>query len=318
VPFVAHLERADPLQVRDFLKSVWGSRPKPIDTSPFYAALLRIPAQGRFSVHSWLTETLGDAETNLRAYFNAITLGTDVDETPGIWRLAVATVPRTKRKAVVPAATAVALFHAALFGASVPHRAFGQAVARQRTELAGEDHADKEFRLRLAARTALLKLYYATNKGVHMTAENHEGENHPAYLCGRLLALLDKIHNEAHDNKSASSPAARYYGAASKTPALVFPQLCTLARYHLDKIGRGWAHNLEHGVSAEKRKDGVSEDFEGLAAVCARLKGAAGGSFPRILSLEEQGRFAIGFYFERVRKWPRSSDSPTTKEGKED
>ena len=151
-----------------------------------------------------------------------------------------------------------------------------------------------------------------------MTVENHEGEEHPAYLCGRLLALLDKIHNEAHDKKSASSPAARYYGAASKTPALVFPQLCALARYHLEKIGGGWAHNLEHGVLAEKRKDGVDTDFEGLAAVMARLKDAASGRFPRMLSLEEQGRFAIGFYYERVRKWPKTGDAPTTNEDKED
>ena len=43
---------------------------------------------------------------------------------------------------------------------------------------------------------------------------------------------------------------------------------------------------------------------EGLAAIVSRLKEASGDDFPRMLSLEDQGRFAMGFYYERARKWP--------------
>ena len=72
-----------------------------------------------------------------------------------------------------------------------------------------------------------------------------------------------------------------------------------LARHHLNKIGGGWAYYLEHGIPKDNRADGVDEDHEGLAALCARLK-----RFPPVLDLEEQGRFAIGFYYERCRQWP--------------
>jgi CRISPR-associated protein Csd1 len=119
-----------------------------------------------------------------------------------------------------------------------------------------------------------------------------------------LLALLDKIHDAAHDGKSASSPANRLYGAASATPALVFPRLCQLTRYHLQKMDAGLARKLEFGVPKDRRGDGVPEDFEGLAAVVARLNDASDGDFPRTLPLEDQGRFALGFYYERARKWP--------------
>ena len=125
-----------------------------------------------------------------------------------------------------------------------------------------------------------------------------------AILCGRLLAMFDKIHDVAHDGKSASSPANRLYGAASATPALVFPKLCQLARYHLQKMDAGMARKLEYGVPKARREDGLQEDFDGLAAIVANLKEASDGDFPRLLSLEDQGRFALGFYYERCRKWP--------------
>ena len=136
-----------------------------------------------------------------------------------------------------------------------------------------------------------------------MEQKRHDVEKSPGYLCGRLLAILDKIHQEAHRESGGTnnSPANRVYSVASKTPALIFPRLCNLARHHLNKIGGGWANRLEYGIPKEERGDGIEEDFEGLAKVCSRLKETIGKEFPRILSLEDQGRFAIGFYYERDR-----------------
>ena len=86
-------------------------------------------------------------------------------------------------------------------------------------------------------------------------------------------------------------------------PRPLFFRSCASSRYHLDKIGRGLAYRLEHGYP--------DENFEGLAAVCARLATTVGGNFPRTLSLEGQGRFAIGFYYERCRRWPKRDESDT-------
>lgn len=138
-----------------------------------------------------------------------------------------------------------------------------------------------------------------------MNETSHETQDHPAYLCGRILALMDKIHNAVHRGSTASSPAGRYYGSASSTPALVFPHLCKLTNIHLEKIGGGLSHVLEHGVPKEKAHPDtpIAHDFEGLADLIARF--SAGAKWPRTLSLEDQGRFAIGFYYEKCRKWPR-------------
>ena len=249
------------------------------------------------------------------------------------------TKPEIKKKHAAERARDFArLAETAFFGQRLPDGMFAQAVVRQRIEVADlsakrttdsrisadnqPDSFDEEKpnapiaalgidpERRLVARIAVLQLHFKINKGITMNETYDktavQPEHRTAFLCGRLLAVLDHIHNEAHKGKSASSPATRLYGAASKTPALAFPQLCQLVRHHLDKLSDYNRDRFQDGVPAAKRADGVNEDFEGLSDVVAQFKEAAGGAFPRMLSLEEQGVFAIGFYYQRKRceNWP--------------
>ena len=308
--FMQLLDQPDTLAVRDYLNDIWGSHLPEIEETDFYVAIL-LKGKGRFSVRSWHTDTLGNADQHVRLYFNAINLP-DIGEGIRLSDMARATIVQTKKQRAKPAsATYNALFESAWRGTPLPFDLLSATIERQRIELASGDPKTKEFKLRLAARTALVQLYFSlktdnpfdTTIGVTMDTKD------TAILCGRLLALLDEIHNKAHDRKSASSPANRLYGAASATPALVFPRLCELVRYHLQKMNSGLAHKLEFGVPKERRDDDVQEDFEGLAAVVSRLKEASGDDFPRMLSLEDQGRFALGFYYERARKWPNYKNS---------
>jgi len=320
LPFVRRVTEPDPLAVRDFLQSVWATRLKPIDLAQFHAATFYPAGKGRFSVRSWHTQTLADAQRHLETWFTAIDLGGE-EGGASLDSLARSTIAQGTR-ADPPPAVFAALFEAALFGLRLPYHLFAAAISRQKTELAkGVDKkGESTFNQRLQARTALIQLFFSLKQLTGETRMNHETVldpkcDHPAILCGRLLALLDKIHNEAHTTRNAegktvskgtaSSPAGRYYAAASATPALAFPQLLKLARYHLDKIGSGWSYRLEYGWRADEN----GGPFDALAAVVDRLKKAACGSFPRLLSLEDQGRFALGFYHERCRKWPTKTDS---------
>jgi CRISPR-associated protein Csd1 len=194
------------------------------------------------------------------------------------------------------------ILQTALFGTLLPHAFLESALTRQSLELAnGRTEGDKgKFESRLRDRTALIKLYFKTNKDITMNEQTHENQDHPAYLCGRVLAQLDRIHNEAHHKSPASSPADRYYGSASSTPALVFPRLCKLARTHLAAVRkdpkRGWLAPL------------LDKDLTGLIA-----RFNDGAAWPRTLSLEDQGRFAIGFYYQRAPKGsePVNDDNQT-------
>ena len=303
--FMQLLNQPDTLAVQDYLNGIWGSHLPEIEAADFHVAIL-LKGTGRFSVRSWHTDTLGNADQHVKQYFDAINLP-DIAEGITLSNMAWATIAKTKKRRTKPASTTYnALFEAAWRSAPLPYDLLAKTIERQRSELASGDPKTSGFKSRLDARTALIQLYFAlkpdnpfnANIGVIMNAKD------TAILCGRLLALLDEIHNKAHDGKSASSPANRLYGAASATPALVFPRLCELARYHLQKMDSGLARELEFGVPKKRRDDDVQEDFEGLAAIVSRLKEASDGDFPRMLSLEDQGRFALGFYYERVRQWP--------------
>lgn len=305
--FLQLLDQPDPLAVRDYLKSIWGSCSPELAQTDFHVAIL-LKGTGRFSVRSWHTDTLANADEHVRRYFAAIQLESE-DATPALRDMASATITKARKQKAKPTpATFNALFEAAWRGTALPYCLLATAIRRQKLELASGDPGDPDFRKRLQARTALLQLYFGTkNDGITITQETIMNTKETAILCGRLLAILDKIHDVAHDGKSASSPANRLYGAASATPALVFPKLCQLTRYHLQKVQQknpGMARKLEYGVPKDRREDGLQEDFDGLAAIIATLKESSNGDFPRLLSLEDQGRFALGFYYERCRKWP--------------
>jgi CRISPR-associated protein Csd1 len=321
--FLDSEKNPDPLEVLDFLKNIHGHAAEPPSEARFYCALLSSP-KSRVTVRSWHTDTLRKVTSRSRNYFETVSLPTVWGDrkTSSLTELANATVADSSKGGPLNS-TYTALFNSAFFGAEapVPSHLLIQGMRRQAVELASgfDAKSRNDFESRLRHRTALLKLYFNLNKGISMNEKEHPNENHPAYLSGRLLAIFDTIHNKAHGRKSGSSPASRVYGSAAATPALVFPQLCKLARYHLEKIGGGMAHKLEFGVPMGKSEEPIEDDFEGLAAVVDRFRKHGILEWPRTFSLEEQGRFAIGFYYERCRKWPhyRKGQNPRGDESRD-
>lgn len=103
----------------------------------------------------------------------------------------------------------------------------------------------------------------------------------PAYLCGRLLAVLEATQRAALGDVNATI-VDRYFGTASSAPAAVFGRLIRGAQPHLSKLRR---------------------DRPGThAALQQRLEEAQAGltSFPPTLTLMQQGLFALGYYHQRA------------------
>ena len=100
----------------------------------------------------------------------------------------------------------------------------------------------------------------------------------PGYCLGRLFAVLEKIQEDAQPGINATI-RDRFYGAASSSPASVFPQLLKLKNHHLAKLD-----NPTFRGAHEKR---LTEIFDGIS------------DMPPHLAMEEQARFAIGYYHQR-------------------
>lgn len=96
----------------------------------------------------------------------------------------------------------------------------------------------------------------------------------PAYLCGRLFAVLEKIQQEASGNSLNRTIKDGYFASASARPSMVFPKLIRLSQYHLNKVKSPVYFNKLTG----------------------EIIGHLDGGFPDILFLKEQGEFVVGYY----------------------
>jgi CRISPR-associated protein Csd1 len=99
------------------------------------------------------------------------------------------------------------------------------------------------------------------------------------YRLGRLFATLEKIQSEASPGINATI-RDKFYGAASSTPVTVFGNLMRLKNHHLSK--------LEHPGRKVFFEKLLSEIMDGIAA----------SGFPTHMTLDDQGRFAIGYYHQ--------------------
>ena len=70
-----------------------------------------------------------------------------------------------------------------------------------------------------------------------LNPESHD----PAYLCGRLFAVFDRLQYLALGGVNAGV-VERYYASASTTPALVMGRLFRNAQFHLAKADGGRRH----------------------------------------------------------------------------
>jgi CRISPR-associated protein Csd1 len=103
----------------------------------------------------------------------------------------------------------------------------------------------------------------------------------PGYLLGRLFAVLERTQERANPGLNATI-RDRFYGAASSTPITAFPYLMKLKNFHVAKL-----ENKGEVINIEKQ----------IGEILSKLEAAS--AFPAHLSLQDQGRFAVGYYHQR-------------------
>jgi CRISPR-associated protein Csd1 len=123
-------------------------------------------------------------------------------------------------------------------------------------------------------------------------------EENTAYRLGRLFAVLEEAQERALGRGINATIRDRYFGAASATPASVFALLLRGAQNHLGKLRK------EEPSAATAMEIKLSEVMEGL-----------GSQLPRSLRLEDQGRFAIGYYHQRSARFAKKSGVADEQEG---
>jgi CRISPR-associated protein Csd1 len=145
------------------------------------------------------------------------------------------------------------------------------------------------------SRFALLRLLLNRNRkgGTPMIEPQVFETDDPAYNCGRLLAVLAEAQQKAHDYKlEGAGVAERYFGTACAAPASVFPLLIRLNRHHLNTIGKSDKYKGHERF--------LEASIQNILALFLPGEGKQPPVFPRVLNLQAQGRFALGFYQQQA------------------
>lgn len=305
-PLIANGQVTQRLQLA--LKQVQQARPlrevdATLDDEARIFVLGLAPNASRLSIRFWETQTLAGFARRLADHYHDLALQ------PSAWKrpptpqfLALQTAPvygehgKPKAEDVSPL-LAGELTRAILAGARYPRSLLGAIVMRFRAD--GQVNPLRVALCRaVLAREARLDMQQglSSTKGeppVSLDTTNTD----PGYLLGRLFSSLENLQRAALGGQVNATIRDRYYGAASAAPASIFPVLLRSAQNHFGKLRKDKA-----GLSVNLEKE-IGQIIDALPT-----------SFPRALPIEEQGRFAIGYYHQTQARFARTDgqDAPDT------
>lgn len=183
-----------------------------------------------------------------------------------------------------------ALMRAILEGTPYPETLLGATVRRVQLE-----------RSVPYLRAASIKAVLVRNHQLALLPMLDPDNTRPAYLLGRLFAVLEKVQEDGHREQTGGRTLDKtirdtYFAAACATPGSVFPRLQVLSthhRRHLSYGSRVFFDNLIGGIMAP-------------------IPAATG--YPRAHTLEDQGVFILGYYHQRKALFTRRETAPESSE----
>lgn len=283
------LQEADVSMVPAVFQSIWqGRAPEEPDKQAFYALTIT-GTQGRAIIRDWFESTVEIVAQNVARHFRDLEIVRNAPVPKGKVQPAfslnglLSSLAVLGKRENIPKPLSTSFFRSAISGQPYPLAVLQKALERTRSEITRTDYLDK---LRRDARAALIKavlIRHPTYK-MELTPMLDESNEEPGYLLGRLMSLLENLQQKALGYDVNSTIVDRYFGAASATPAVVFPRLLKGARYHSSKA-KGDGKTKGAAIRIERDIDVV------LAKMPAR--------FPVWLDLKQQGLFVLGYHQQR-------------------
>ena len=268
--------------------------------------LVALSANGsRLIVRSSLTELLPEAVNHVIEWWQGLQMQ-PLDphlalSAPFLWQLKFA----LDRKGEPSDDLVAMLWNRALAGIRRPlgTRVMQDVLSRMRV--------DTSKRLDLAAlgllRLSLNDHFDTQGKGRPMSAALDETSlvRHPAYVCGRLLALHDSLQYRTFDLAGEAQPnstvADRFYTLVMNSPAIGMATVFNLGRKHLSKLRR-----------LPKRQPRLPKGGAPIAFAYEQLIANIGEplseDMPAHFGLQDKAQFALGFYHQKAYR-PKRQDS---------
>ena len=165
-----------------------------------------------------------------------------------------------------------------------PETLYQQTLLRLRATSDGKDGKNRPIYKLSTGRMQIIKAFLIKNRNMNIGEDLQMGGCETAFSLGRLFCVLENIQRTANPNLNTTIKD-RYYNSASSTPYIAFPTLMRLKNNHLKVVARD--------------KPGLARAYENqITEICEPV----GKTFPRILTIEEQGAFALGYYHQKAHK----------------
>lgn len=262
-----------------------------LDMNQKFYILCLAPNAARLSVRFFYQNSFGNILKNIEKHYSRMEIVRPSWENRaylGIRPMLMETVnQKSKDKSPVPNMAAMVL-KAVLSDDRYPASLYTDTLIRIRAE------QGKVTCGRAAIIKAFLIQNYKWKEGEGCMGLNVECKE-PAYVLGRLFAILEFIQKDANPGINTTI-RDRYFNSACTTPASVFPVLIKLKNSHIKKLER------ESGGTKIYYEKLLTELMGNLA-----VEGKETG-FPRRLSLEEQGKFMLGYYHQIQKKYEKKED----------
>jgi CRISPR-associated protein Csd1 len=248
------------------------------------------PFGPRIAVRFWVVDIVAGMANKICRHFEdtKIVHGPKDKESLPLFRLLVSTATQGKSENISPN-LAGDMMRSILGGLVYPQTLLQAAIRRIRAE------HDITY-----PRAALIKA--CLNRSARINNHKHKEELHVSldltntnigYRLGRLFATLERIQIRKFTQKGGKEPNStirdKYYGSASGTPVAVFGTLIRLSKHHLADL-----ENVGERINFEKR---LGEIMCGI------------NDFPSHLQLDDQGRFAIGYYHQMQDFFTKKNDN---------
>ena len=263
-------------EIKTFLESVYSGKLSDEGDTYFYILGLA-PNAARISVRFWKQGTIAEFSDKIAQHFEDLKIVRDEKETREYFSLFNLLTSISLRYKIdnLPPNLQGAVMQSILSGTRYPTSMQMQCLNRIKSE-------QKVSYIRASILKAYLNRKNRFNNHLKerdiTMALDLENKNQ-GYLCGRLFSVLESIQEWAQPGINATIKD-RFYTAASTTPITVFSRLLQLTNHHLAKIPIGGKVNFEKQIQEI-------------------MSGINSNGMPVHLSLDDQSRFAIGYYHQR-------------------
>lgn len=248
-----------------------------IDEKTIYYIVGMVPNNSRIAIKFIYKDRLGSILRNVVQHQRDLFIEGNKRQI-SIWRIKNELIsPKSKDDKISPSLL-TGIFKSIFFGSKYPEQLLNTIVRRIKTDTDEENNKFiKMNSMRIGIVKACINRKYRinNNKEVIKMALDLQNSN-PAYLCGRLFALLEKVQQRASNDSLNKTIKDSYFATACSTPATVFPRLLVLSQNHLAKLEKSYERYWDKKISEVINLNGTE--------------------FPQTLTLTEQGIFIIGYY----------------------